>query len=96
MRREEVLRILKVHEAELRERGVLRLQLFGSVARGEETERSDIDLLADFRPRLGVIKIGGIQYKLEQILNAKVDLSSPDWLKPKVSQEALREAIDVF
>ncbi len=81
MRREEVLRILKHHEDELRERGVLRLQLFGSVARGDETERSDIDLLADFRPQLGIIKTGGIQYKLEKILNAKVDLSSADWLK---------------
>ena len=93
-----MLAILRAHADELRERGVTHLQIFGSVARGEATDKSDIDLLADFDPKrnLGLIAIGGIQMDLEEMLGRSVDLSSPGWLKPRVSVNALKDAINVF
>ncbi len=96
MNRDEVLGILRGHADELRKRGVIRLQIFGSVARDEATEKSDVDLLADFDPELGLIAIGGIQVDLEEMLGQTVDLSSPDWLKPRISQSALRDVVHVF
>ena len=50
MTRDRALTILREHEAELRAKGVAHLRLFGSVARDEATELSDVDVLVDFEP----------------------------------------------
>lgn len=98
MDREEAIRILREHADELRERGLTRLQLFGSVARGEQNAQSDVDLLADFdeAKKLSLLGVCSIQVRLEEILHTKVDLSSPGWLKPRVSVRAMKDAIHVF
>lgn len=54
MNREQVIAALRAHETELRRRGVSHVALFGSVARGEATENSDIDLLIELDPRAPV------------------------------------------
>ena len=91
MRRDEALRILKEHEGELRERGVVHMRIFGSVARDEANMESDVDLLADFDPerRLGLIAVSSIQVRLSEIFQATVDLSSPSWLKPRVYEQGV-------
>ena len=98
MERDEAIRILREHADELRERGVTRLQLFGSVARGEQTSESDVDLLADFDQgkRLSLLGVCSIQVRLEEILHTKGDLSSPGWLKPRVSVRVMKDAVHVF
>lgn len=98
MDRDTAIRILREHADELRERGVTRLQLFGSVARGDQNENSDVDILADFdeATRLRLLKIGSIQVRLEEILNVSVDLSSPGWLKPRIAARAEKDAVLVF
>ena len=52
--RDEVLSVLKAHEAELRARGVARVALFGSLARGEARPDSDVDLMVEIDPAAGL------------------------------------------
>jgi predicted nucleotidyltransferase len=52
MTREEIIEKLKAMEPELRARGITRMQMFGSRARGDNREDSDLDLLVDIDPSL--------------------------------------------
>jgi predicted nucleotidyltransferase len=74
-----VIRALRAHGDELRELGVERLSLVGSVARGEATVDSDIDLVLGFKPerRLSLIDIAHIQHLLQTYIGDqhKVDVS---------------------
>ena len=60
--------------------GVTNARIFGSVARGDDHEGSDLDLLADFAPDASLLDIIGIQMELEDLLGVSVDLVPP----PKV------------
>ena len=59
---------------------VTNLRVFGSVARGEDRPDSDVDLLVDLPPHMGLLGLGRVQADLEAILGAKVDSD----LKPAV------------
>ena len=98
MTRDEVILKLRAHEAELKASGIVRLSVFGSVARGENSARSDVDLLADFDKsrRYTLLTMGRLESRLADLLGTKVDLSSPEWLKATVSDRALRESIIAF
>jgi len=98
MNRDEVICKLKAHQAELKAAGIVRLAVFGSVARGENSARSDVDLLADFDKtrRYTLLTMGRLESRLADLLGTKVDLSSPEWLKDSVSDQVLREAIIAF
>ena len=63
---------------------VTNLRVFGSVARGEDRADSDVDLLADLPPGMGLFGLGRVQAELEAILGAKVDLVPASDLKPTV------------
>ena len=95
---QQVLRTLRAHERELKRAGILHLRLFGSVARGEATPTSDVDLLAEFdkSQRLTLVKIGSLQGRLTELLGAPVELSSQDWMREPVRSTALREAVLAF
>ncbi|MFZ0314284.1 MAG: nucleotidyltransferase domain-containing protein [Candidatus Korobacteraceae bacterium] len=98
MDRAYVIRILRQHEQELKDAGILHLRLFGSLARNEPLERSDVDLLADFDKsrRLSLVKVGRLQMRLSELLGAEVDLSSPDWMREPIRSKALSEAVLAF
>ena len=98
MTRDEVILKLRAHEAELRASGIVRLAVFGSVARGENSAQSDVDLLADFDKtrRYTLLTMGRLESRLADLLGTKVDLSSPEWLKETVSDRALRESVVAF
>jgi hypothetical protein len=98
MDRERVLAILRGHAAELKAAGLLHLRLFGSVARGEASSESDVDLLADFdsSKRLTLVTVGGLESRLTDLLGARVELSSVDWMNEPVRDRALREAVLAF
>ena len=98
MDRERILLKLRDHEPELRAAGITALSLFGSVARGDANERSDVDLMADFDKarKLSLLGTVGLENKLSDILGLKADLSQREMLKPDVLQRATREAIRVF
>ena len=68
--------------------GVTNLRVFGSVARGTERPDSDLDLLADLPPDMGLLGLGRVQAELESILGSPVDLVPAGDLKPGVRARA--------
>jgi uncharacterized protein len=98
MDREHVIATLREHEAELRSAGIVRLSVFGSVAMGDQTAQSDVDLIAEFdrNKRYTLLTMGRLESRLADLLGTKVDLSSPDWMKDSVRMQTLREAVLAF
>lgn len=94
----QVIETLRRHEPELKAAGIAHLRLFGSVARGEASERSDVDLIADFdrSKRLTLFGMAHLENRLSDLLGAKVDLSPAEAMKERVRARALREAVHAF
>ena len=67
--------------------------VFGSVARGEDTPSSDIDLLVDLRPEATLLELVGLREDLAALLASRVDVATPGMLKPAVRTRALAEAV---
>ena len=76
-------------------RGATNLRVFGSVARGEDTEASDIDLLVDLAPGTGLLGLIGLQRELAELLGKDVDLVPASGLKADVRDAVFAEAIDL-
>jgi predicted nucleotidyltransferase/DNA-binding XRE family transcriptional regulator len=72
---------------------VTNLRVFGSVARGEDRPDSDVDLLVDMPPDMGLLGLGRVQAELEAILGATVDLVPASDLKPEVRARAERDLV---
>ena len=68
------------------------IRIFGSFARGDQNERSDIDFLVHMKPNSG-FGIGGLKWRLEELLNCKVDVVSDTSLNPMIKESILQEAI---
>ena len=92
---EEVVSILRAHQIELAQRGVQDIAIFGSVARGTASSRSDIDILVEFNQSIGLFEFIRFKLLLEQWIGKKVDLVTPDALHPALRQSILDEAIYV-
>ena len=67
--------------------------VFGSVARGEDGPDSDIDLLVDLPPGLGLFGVARLQRELQQILDARVELIPAADLKPGVRPAAVADLV---
>ena len=74
---------------------VKEIGIFGSVAREEQTERSDIDLLVEFSKPVSLVTFMRLEYYLSDVLGNKVDLVTFDSLKPMIQQNILSEVIYV-
>jgi uncharacterized protein len=98
MESEQVKAKLLRHVPELNEAGIVHLDVCGSVARGEATSSSDVDLIADFdrARRLTLFDLAGLESRLSDILEAPVDLSDRRMLKDDVRVRAQREGVLVF
>jgi uncharacterized protein len=98
MNKGSVIEKLRQHESELKAAGIVHLRLFGSVARGEESPESDIDLIADLdrSKRLSLVGMVHLENRLSDLLGVKVDLSPSGSMKEAVRARALREAIHAF
>jgi hypothetical protein len=96
MKREEVLQRLRAHAKALGPFSVKRLAIFGSVARDEAREGSDVDILVEFQPgaRVGLFEFVRLQRFLSEILDCPVDLATPDALRNEMREQILREAIN--
>jgi predicted nucleotidyltransferase len=70
-------------------------RVFGSVARGEDTEESDIDILVDPTPQTSLFDIGGIQYGLSELLGVNVDVATPNALPEKFRNRVIGEAVPI-
>lgn len=93
-----VLNTLRSHERELRAKGIRRLYLFGSVARGEAARNSDIDIMAEFDPEVpvSILTLGSITAHLGELLGHPVDFADRDSFRPEVLAAIEREAVEVF
>jgi predicted nucleotidyltransferase/DNA-binding XRE family transcriptional regulator len=92
-------RRVRAHRAEIKRlsanSGVTNLRIFGSVARGQETASSDIDLLVDLAPDKGLFTLLALRGELERLLEAGVDLVPADSLKDDVRENALQEVVSL-
>ena len=79
----------------LRRYGAVNPLLFGSVARGDATSESDIDLLVDLLPDGGnpLLRVAGIAEELSQVLGLRVDVVAPSLLRGEVSASALSDSV---
>ena len=85
-RRNEILRLASVH-------GATNIRVFGSVARGEADERSDVDFLVDMRSGRSLLDLGGLQEDLRHLLSLRVDVVTERGLKARIRDRVLREAV---
>lgn len=94
----DVLQRLREREADLRDKGVDALWVFGSVARGDARPDSDIDLLIDFAPDAepSLLTLSSLQLDLADALGRPVDLGERRALNPRVAEAAEREMVRVF
>jgi uncharacterized protein len=90
----EVIAELRRIQPDLRRRYPIReLGIFGSFARGEQTETSDLDIIVALDDGIGLIGLTGLRHDLSDALGVKVDLVTKDALKPGISQRILAEAV---
>ena len=95
MKRHEVLQILESKRDVLSQYSVKDLYLFGSVARNEAVDKSDVDILVEFEPnaRIGLFQFLRLRRTLSELLGCEVDLATPDALHQELKSEILSEAI---
>ncbi|HTV31948.1 MAG TPA: nucleotidyltransferase family protein [Methylocella sp.] len=77
------------------EHGASNIRIFGSVARGESDEASDIDFLVELAPGRTLFDLGGLQYDLEQLLGCPVDVVTEHGLKTRIRGRVLDEAVPI-
>lgn len=96
MNRQHILDLLERSKPELQNRfGVERLALFGSAARNEATENSDVDVLVAFDGPATSQRYFGVQFYLEDLLGRSVDLVTEKALRPELRPFVERDRINV-
>lgn len=93
LHRDRIIELLRSHAAELARMGVTEVSLFGSIARNEATEASDVDVLIDTRGTLSLFELGGVQAYLEDLLGMRVDLVTRSGIDPRIRDVVFREAV---
>jgi predicted nucleotidyltransferase len=78
-----------------RARGASRVRVFGSVARGEAGEGSDIDFIVDLEPGRSLFDLGGLLMDLRDLLKRDVDVVSERGLRPRVAERVLADAVEL-
>jgi len=85
-KREEILRVAA-------HRGARNIRVFGSVARGDNDEKSDVDFLVEMEPGRTLFDLSGLLIDLESLLHLRVDVVSERGLRPRVRERVLAEAV---
>ena len=97
MKREEIIARLRQHEADLKRLGVEHLYLFGSMARGEAKDDSDIDLFFDYeKGKLGLFELMDVKAFAARILGRETDIMTRDSLHKTLRQTIEATALRVF
>jgi len=76
--------------------GVVRAALFGSQARGEATEKSDLDFLVEFGGEKTLLDLAALQMELEEALGKEVDVLTYRSLHPRVRERVLRDQVPLL
>jgi uncharacterized protein len=85
-KREEILQVAAKH-------GAGRVRIFGSVARGEADEASDLDLLVEMEPGRSLLDLGGLLMELQDLLGCRVDVVTENGLRERIRERVLKEAV---
>lgn len=94
--RKNILVALKALKTEVVTRyNVKSLELFGSVARDDHSEGSDVDILVDFTKDADLFDLTGLSLFLEEKLGQKVDIVPKRALRPELSHDVLTDAIAI-
>jgi predicted nucleotidyltransferase len=97
MERDEAISRLQQHEADLKRLGVEHLYMFGSTARGEASQDSDVDLFFDYQKgKLGVYELMDVKEYASGILGRKTDIMTRDSLHKTVREAIEATAVRVF
>lgn len=87
-KREEVLKLAHQH-------GASRVRVFGSVAKGEDTESSDLDLLVEMEPESDLLDMVAIKQDLEDLLGCRVHVVTEAAVSPYLREKVLQEAVNL-
>jgi len=87
-KRNEILKISASH-------GARNIRVFGSVSRGEATEKSDIDILITLESGRSLLDIVAIKQDLEDLLGYNVDVVTEDGVSPYIREQVLKEAVSL-
>jgi len=85
-KREAILQLAAKH-------GAQNVRVFGSVARREADEQSDIDFLVEMEPGRSLLDMGGLLMDLRELLGREVDIVTERGLKPRIRERVLKEAV---
>ena len=97
MERNDAIAKLKEHEAELKRLGVEHLYLFGSTARGEARDDSDVDLFFDYeKGKLSLFDLMEVKEQAARILGRKTDIMTRDSLHKTLRRRIEASALQVF
>jgi predicted nucleotidyltransferase len=80
----------------LRRHGVKKAGIFGSVVRGEATQKSDIDILVEIERDISLLDFVRLQLEIEEVLGRKVDLGEYDTIKPLIKDRILKEQVNIL
>ncbi len=84
-KRDEILRVAASH-------GVRDIRVFGSVARGDDTDQSDVDFLVSLEQGRSLLDLGGLLMDLRDLLGCRVDVVTEASLRSPSKEQILREA----
>jgi predicted nucleotidyltransferase len=98
MRRDEVIARIRKHADAIRAEGATELYLFGSAARDEMGENSDIDVSVDYDPnsRFSLLNMSGIRLLIMDEIGRDVDITTRKSLHPRLKQRILAQAVRVL
>jgi len=86
--------ILATHKPEIQKRfKVKEIGIFGSYRRGQQKQKSDIDVLVEFSEPVGLFEFMDLEEYLQSLSGVRVDLVSKKALKPAIGERILREVI---
>ena len=95
MIKQKISRLVKENQKKLKDLKVQKMFLFGSVARGEETTSSDIDILIKFESTPTYDMYMDLKFFLEDLLDQKVDLVTEEALRPEIKKYVEKDLIRV-
>ncbi len=85
-KRDEILFLASKH-------GAYNVRVFGSVARGEDDDESDVDFLVDMTKGRSLLDLGGLLMDLQELLGRKVDVTTEKGLRSRIRERVCREAL---
>ncbi|MCK5807314.1 MAG: nucleotidyltransferase domain-containing protein [Mycoplasmataceae bacterium] len=93
----EIIQVIRLHEKELKEAGIISVSVFGSCAKGTATDKSDVDLLLEVNKDVDLLDFAKMKKFIIKELNIdKLDIHNKRFIKKQILDSALKEQIHAF